>query len=234
MNNLRLGYGSEWHLLRYMGRHRALLREKVLALTGGDDLGWQDFGFTADAREEGNFGDAESKGLDFLPAHPMHQDVREAWAKWWPQTGNVQNWDAVGVVDRDGNPEWILVEAKANLEELKSETKAKEHGGLPKIRDCFQEAQQAFGADAGRDWTKPYYQYANRLAVLHFLTKMKVRARLLFIYFTGDSVPNRTCPKSAEEWQPALRDMKASLGLKGDSPLEQLKHELFLPVLGDE
>jgi hypothetical protein len=37
---------------------------------------------------------------------------------------------------------------------------------------------------------RQYYQYANRLAVLHFLNAIaNVPARLLHIYFTGDVFP---------------------------------------------
>ena len=44
----------------------------------------------------------------------------------------------------------------------------------------------ALGVSADRDWLKGYYQYANRIAALHFLTQHKVPAHLLLIYFLGD------------------------------------------------
>jgi len=54
--------------------------------------------------------------------------------------------------------------------------------------------------DPARDWNQPYYQYANRLAFLHFMGTQGVAARLCFLYFTGDAAPGRTCPKSREAW----------------------------------
>jgi hypothetical protein len=37
-----MGYGSECHVLRYLGRP---FDDQVLRVTGGDRLGWLDFGF---------------------------------------------------------------------------------------------------------------------------------------------------------------------------------------------
>jgi hypothetical protein len=37
--------------------------------------------------------DREWKGLEFLDSA---SDVKSAWVKFWPQSGNVPNWDAVG------------------------------------------------------------------------------------------------------------------------------------------
>ncbi len=205
MSRIHLGYGSEWHLLRFLGRHRQYFTDRVLAVTGGTSIEWCDFGFTGGITAKENYGGAELKGMDFLPAdHPARSD----WAKWWPQTGNLQKWDAVGLLRRDGTNEWLLVEAKGNTEELESATGAKQRGGLPVIRQRLTETQRALGADPKHDWTKPYYQYANRLAVLHFLSSHQVAALLLFVYFTGDRTPNRTCPTSASGWRGPLNKMK--------------------------
>jgi len=39
------GYGSECHLLRYLGRHRDRLNAEVCRETGGSDVRWLDFPF---------------------------------------------------------------------------------------------------------------------------------------------------------------------------------------------
>ncbi len=227
MNNIGLGYGSEWHMLRMLGRHRAWFTQQVLGITGGRALTWQDFGFTQSIAKASNYGDAESKGMDFLP---IEDPARVAWREWWPQSGGVQNWDAIGTLELEGVREWVLVEAKGNLEELESGTKAAAHGGLPLIQQRLRESQAAFGVTSGGDWTKLYYQYANRLAALHFLTQRGVPARLVFVYFTGDATSGRTCPASASQWHPALEAVKKHLGLTGHSALEERVHELFVPT----
>jgi hypothetical protein len=38
-------YGSELHLLRYLGRHRDDFDKRVIAETGGDSVKWLDFGY---------------------------------------------------------------------------------------------------------------------------------------------------------------------------------------------
>ena len=71
-----------------------------------------------------------------------------------------------------------------------------------------------FTADV-EDWLSPYYQYANRLAHLHFLLQHNIPARLVFIYFCGDNWGGKTlsngkppkCPKEAQQWDASLKDM---------------------------
>jgi hypothetical protein len=226
-SRLRAGYGSEWHLLRYLGRHRSVLSAQVCGITRATSVEWLDFDFSGVADAKHNYGDYELTGVDFLPTGHA---ARAAWPEFWPQRGGVQNWDAVGVLQYPDHREWLLLEAKANVEELRSASGAKNPGSVGKIRDALDATKRAVGVDASCDWSQPYYQYANRLAFLHFLGTQGVAARLCFLYFTGDDVPGRSCPKSRKEWQPALDAMKAHLGLTGRSELESRVHHAFLPV----
>jgi len=163
MSKIGRGYGSEWHLLRHLGRHRAALNAAVLGKTGGEAVRWLDF----PPGPDGEGPDAEWQGLDFLPPD---SPAREAWREFWPQTGNAPNWDAVGQLTVADACEWLLVEAKAHTEELVTSCGAKQRGGLPQIRRALEETREAFGADSSADWLLPYYQHANRLAALYFLT----------------------------------------------------------------
>ena len=43
MGKLALGYGSEWHMMRYLGRYRSVLDEKVRAVTGATEIRWLDW-----------------------------------------------------------------------------------------------------------------------------------------------------------------------------------------------
>src|SRR6266849_5874705 len=110
------GYGSEFHLLRYLGYHRHALNRAVEKETGGRVSDWLDFAFGG----EGKLG-KEWKGLDFVESG---SDVKSAWMKFWPQTGNVPNRDAVGLLDLNSRVEYLLVEAKAHVEELQSSCSA--------------------------------------------------------------------------------------------------------------
>ena len=173
------GFGSECHLLRYLGRHRNQLDQLVVAATGADSVRWLDFHFDP----EKLWPDGEREGLDFLPEdHP----ALAAWEKYWPQQGTQPNWDAVGIVTIRGHDEWLLVEAKAHLGEVISDCRAIERGGRSKIQEALDELKQELDVPTERDWLRRHYQYANRLAVLYFLSKNDVPARLLHIYFVGD------------------------------------------------
>ena len=215
-------YGSEWHLLRWLGRHRHELHRQIEQSVGGRMMDWIDFGFHSGKQ------DAEWKGVDFLPDY---LSAKREWNNFWPQTGNVQNWDAVGWIDMESHAELLLVEAKGNVEELNSICGAQEHGGLPLIRSSLDATKAAMGIASESNWLSPYYQYCNRLAVLHFLTIHNIPCRLLFIYFGGDVTPGRNCPKDGSEWYGPLEAMYKHIGLHGTSEYESRTHRLFLPVI---
>ncbi len=216
------GYGSEAHLLRFMGRHRRLFTDKCKDLIGGSGIDWLDFNFNCIAEWQ----DAELKGLEFLPDSPK---VQEAWAAYWPQGRGIHNWDAVGVVTSNGEDALVLVEAKANVEELRSDCQAKEGGsGLAVIERAFRQTKERLGVEASANWLCSYYQYANRIAALNFLDEQGVSAHLLFIYFTGDRVPKKTCPSTEEEWYSALEEQTQHLGLPEEHALKARIHAMFL------
>lgn len=244
MGTMGYGYGSEWHLLRWMGRHQDHFDKRVaqslrndMALPDGHDLifRWLDQDFDPEAL----FLDAEWEALDFLDPNNA---AAQAWCDFWPQRGTPPNWDAVGEVRINGENEWLLVEAKANVEELRSNCGAKERGGRPLIRKRLHETRcYILGRSVGPDfapseedieaWLRGYYQYANRLAVLHFLRKHGVKARLLFIYFYGDQHPVATCPPIEQDWSVPLEAMRNHLGIdEARNTLKPFIHKLYLPV----
>ncbi len=228
MGRIGLGYGSEWHLLRFLGRHRGDFSRAVVEACGGESIDWLDHPFNPAAET----GDAEWKGLDFVP----DASIRDAWAKVWPQRGNVQNWDAVGQLRHGETNAWLLVEAKAHVGEMASSCSAKSPESLHRIRAAIAHTKEAQGIPETADWESGYYQYANRLVVLHFLRELGVDARLLFLYFVGDRFPNAgvESPQEKEDWDSALEKQRSHLGLPSSFPLKEHVHELFLPVNGRE
>jgi len=126
---------------------------------------------------------------------------------------------------------WLLVEAKANVEELRSSCKASPDGGRPLIEACFALTRQRLGVARDRDWLSGYYQLCNRLAVLDLLNEHGAPAHLLNIYFVADrSGPGRSCPQDAAAWEPGLRDMEEHVGLPAGHRLASQVHKLFLPA----
>ena len=242
MGHIGNGYGSECHLLRFLGRHRDHLNKKVLEETGGDKVEWIDFHFTEHAALA-SWCDAELKGLEFLgdPA------VKQKYAEFFPP--HAQNWDAVGRHWKNGVEEVLLVEAKANIAELSANCSATSSTSVELIHDAFAETKSFLGA-TGTDWTKGYYQYCNRLATLYFLNeKVHKPARLLLIYFLGDrgecysghgsTLDNDAkpgngieCPQTKKDWEMPLDEMKKYLGLPATHELADRIHNLFLDIRG--
>ena len=224
MGRIGHGYGSEWHLLRYLGRHLNLLDRVIRKATDCGSLDWLDFGFNPN----NPWHDEEWKGLDFLEEDSVLQDY---WRNYWPQGVGIHNWDAVARASSGGMTEWILVEAKANLEELKSTCQAGNKDSLQKITAALDATKTALGVPADTNWMSPYYQYCNRIAALHFLNTHGVGARLLFIYFCGDKGgARRTCPADSEGWKAALNEQAKHVGLPSGHYLDGKIRNLFLPV----
>ena len=123
----------------------------------------------------------------------------------------------------------LNVEAKANTEEIESSSKSKKDGRA-QIEAALAQTKEALGVEPKHDWINRYYQFCNRVATLHFLNTQDIPAHLLFVYFVGDHVPNRTCPQDAEAWKPALLAQQQHVGLPADHPLAHRIHKLFLPV----
>ena len=225
MANIGKGYGSECHLLRWMGRHRKLFDERVSATIGraGTPINWLDFGFDPDKL----WPDAELRGLEFLYERP---GLKSKWKTFWPTGRGIHNWDAVGWVGTEPDQELLLLEAKAHVTEMESNCCAKRPESIRKIGRSFDEVKRCLGARPEADWMRGYYQAANRIATLYFLHRERVPARLLFVYFLGDRFQGRECPRTMEEWAPAIRVQWAHLGLGPDHCLANLVHGLFLPI----
>lgn len=228
MGSIGCGYGSEWHLLRFMGRHRHLFDKMIISSIGkGSFISWLDFRFS----DQDSY-DRELKGLEFLS---QFKNLQQKWAAFWPQSGNVQNWDGIGWLynldEHDNSPELILLEAKAHLDELKSDCKAEVGGkGYRTIVNAMRQVQNALGIFNSGDWLKNYYQYANRIAALWFLNENGIPARFASVYFIGDDHKGKDCPQNKSEWDIALRKQDQYLGIDREHPLKDRIHKVFLSV----
>jgi hypothetical protein len=230
MGKIGHGYGSDWHLLRFLGYHRYYLSHKVLTEINGEAIKWLDFYFSHKNTKCAR--DSEWNGLEFI----KDPDLLRSWYAFWPKSGRSQNWDAVAKIRVDGQEEWLLVEAKAHTHELKGNgCGATNPRSIQKIEGALTATKAACGAASTplENWLGAYYQYANRLAALHFLTdcaQPPVPARLLFIYFLGDKHKDQDCPRTREDWAPAVNAMEAVLGIDRNRPLFARVHPMFLHV----
>lgn len=217
------GYGSEFHLLQWLSNRQSDLNQKVaekLSLPGAS-IEWTR-----------NVDGSEWKGIDFLSPNT---ELETQWSKFWPIGRGIHNWDAVGKVKGQGGTEWLLVEAKAHTNEILTDCKASNPESIQTIQDAFAQVKSALGVDARKDWMHGCYQFANRLATLWFLHQHKVRAHLLFIYFTGDNRHLRAnpkwghdCPADEAGWIDSLTKQEGLIGLPKAHHLSSRIHKLFL------
>jgi hypothetical protein len=229
MARLNSEYGSELHLLRMLGRHREYFDEKVRHATGAGRIEWCDFpsGLMRQDSEGHLLWDREWHHLNFLSDD---DPARAAWDDAWPTHRPGPNWDAIGTLPYGSANEWLLVEAKANLEELFSSCAVKDADSVGLISRTLNRTKTTLGAPEVSDWMQPYYQYCNRLAALQVLNGAGSSARLLYIYFCGDHNKGRTCPASEAEWTDALAARAQHVGLPDEHCLSDRIHNLFINV----
>ena len=142
---------------------------------------------------------------------------------FWPDRG--PQWDALGR-DSSTGP-YFLLEAKANIPELLSECQAKAQASLDLIKNSLRETQKNLNCKSHVDWTKGFYQYANRVAHLYYLRCLNnVEAYLIFVYFLNDQTH---IPTQKSEWDGATRLQKQLMGLSRYK-LQKYIIEVFVDV----
>lgn len=248
MGKIGYGYGSECHLLRWMGRHRNQLDcavREALEIPKAE-VEWLDFTFNP----SNQWADEELKGVDFLLNEPGGSDIVRTWKEFWPDPRagqptrqGIHSWDAVGRIHLPGEgKEWLLVEAKANETEFLGskhtacQAGARSRAKIIKALEKTAVAMQVSKAD-NEIWLEPgCYQLANRLATLHFLLNHAQpcqQTRILFIYFTKDSHRGWTCPSTVDEWRKLIVSRLSHMGIGPKHAFSSRVHHLFLDVKSD-
>lgn len=146
--------------------------------------------------------------LDLLGIRLKNRLLSDFWPNGGPQ------WDALGFSE---SGEAILVEAKAHIQEIFSPPSQASPKSLKRILKSLDETSSALRAQPGLDWSRRFYQYANRLAHAFLLKELNdIPIRLLFIYFTGDTEMNG--PETERECQTAIEVMHEALGIRKRIP----------------
>jgi hypothetical protein len=250
MSTIGYTYGSQWHLLRFLGYHRDGFNQAVAdVIAGVKAVKWLDLNYRKDDRspdpgcysvDQGKFIrppnprtlDKEFEAIKFLGPNELVR-LQPHWRTYWPQTGTPPNWDSIARIDIQGTEHWLLVEAKSHLKELISFCGAGD-AALPTILAAFTATMATMNINGNpQDWLGPYYQFCNRLAVLNFLLQHQIEAKLLFVYFLGDRFPERRreiCPHDQQGWEDHLKAMEKHVGWQDNNPLAPHVHKLFLPV----
>ena len=152
--------------------------------------------------------------LERIGCGHLAQDLAEFWPARGPQ------WDALGMTSRGP----VLVEAKAHLQEFFSPPSKAGDASLGKIKSALSAVQQELAISPGTDWTRIFFQYANRLAHLWFLHRHGVAADLVFVSFVGDA--GMRGPDRPEVWQAAFAAADYALGLPRIHALSRHVHHV--------
>lgn len=194
--------------------HLDLRVSKLFGFEAGDRITW-----LSPLKSDGYAEYFDQEFLDRLGLHSLKVPLSE----FWPRSG--PRWDGLA---KTASGKYILVEAKAYIEEGVDYRSKASPDSLEKIRRALSDAKKAFRAADAAPWESPFYQYANRLAHLYFLRQLNgVHAYLLFICFAdAPDVPYR-CSK--QQWEGAIRLTEKCLGL-GTHPFGDYVHTLIWSV----
>jgi len=215
MATLGLGYGSEFHLLRLLGRHRNSFDLKILAALDytGKKIDWLDLKY--DSKQF--IPDREYIGIEFLENLSNYSDLKKSWNDYWPSSNRAQNWDAICKI----KDEWILIETKAKEKEMESNSQATDES-KKFIGKQFDRIKNKYGIISQNDWNKNYYQKANRILFLDYLIDNNIKAKLLFVYFiNGYKKDNEQLGVvSSAKWTDLIKRQDEYLGISSNKLLK--------------
>ena len=136
--------------------------------------------------------------------------LRKPLRSFWPPRGPV--WDAIGITSEESP---LFIEAKAHIPEAASPATKASPESLKLIKQSLEAARQFYAPRATSDWSRFFYQYANRLAYQYFLREMNgIKSTLVFLYFLN--ADDMLGPASEEEWRGASHLIHAVLGVPKD------------------
>ena len=229
MAEMGLGYGSEYQLLRYLGHHRNELNKIINENTRlKGELIWLDF-----PKDKKRLSlDSEYVGVNFLKDEVLEgiftpsniEKLLSDWKNYWSTKGRQPNWDAVILHKNENKVELVIVEAKARLKEIESDTKSASN---EKIQKAFKETQINLNISNG-NWFGKHYQLANRLALVNYLQNNNevggINASLLYIYFLNGYEKRQLKDKkiilienksveNKEDWERVIEEEYFELGI---------------------
>lgn len=208
--------GSQKWIQKLANQDHDFLNEmlkEAMNLSQGDDIHW------LSPRETENFAEYHDKAfLEKLGLSFLSSDLTEFWPKGGP------HWDGIARTD---SGKVLLVEAKSHIRELISSLKATNPDSKRQIQESLNWTKRELGSKNDFDWSKTYYQYANRLAHAQFLRGKEVSAYFVSVYFLNDS--EMKGPSTIDEWKKALYVLHTRLGLTEDI-LSNFVVELFIDV----
>jgi hypothetical protein len=155
--------------------------------------------------------------LELLEITNLKKTLREFWPAGGPR------WDALA---KTSGGKVVLVEAKAYIEEVVDGGTRAGPPSRERILSALEQTKAYCSVKQEIKWDGAFYQYANRVAHLYYLSVMnKIDAYLVFLYFVN--APDVPSPCTRDNWVGAIRAVKAALGL-GRNRLTLRVTEVFI------
>jgi hypothetical protein len=152
----------------------------------------------------------ETFGPRFMAEDPAWQELRQWWLRH-ERGSNTPNWDLAIGCNIEDKPGLVLVEAKANKNELKTEGKSLGRGASTKSKEnhnqigiAISEARRslcAIGIHNGID-RGTHYQLSNRIAFTWKLASLGIPTVLVYLGFLGDTGIENVAPQftNHQDW----------------------------------
>jgi hypothetical protein len=189
-------------LQKLINDHPSIINEELAPLLNcsPDEIHWKS---PLDDDELSEYRDQDA--VDRLGARLAEHQLDEFWPANGPQ------WDALAVAAARKD-KYIFAEAKSHICEVCSSGSTAGEESLKRIRASLSTTKRFLGSETRTNWSKSYYQYANRLAHLYLFRELNhLDAYLLFICFMNDTEMGG--PQSIEEWRTVIQLTERSLGI---------------------
>jgi len=180
----------------------------------------QEFIWVSPLKSDGYKEYRDQKFIDLLGLDLKKRELRD----FWPSPG--ASWDALG---KTSNGSVFIVEAKSHVTEIDvGGTGATREKSLQLISSSLEEVKDYLNVRKEVDWSKHFYQTANRLAHLFLLRVLNsIDAYLVMVYFLNDE--EQEGPRTIREWKSALKLQKKFLGISSTN-LDNYILEAFIDV----
>lgn len=224
--------GSRLYLQQYMVDAEEKLSEMIIAASPSllifaankFNIDWKS---PLEKCPKGEFYEYRDDFLEVLDLEgERYKEAKENLREFWPKNG--PQWDGLAVVNGiNGEKGFLLVEAKAHLDETKSDLKAVSNQSINKIKKSISRTQEYYGIGTN-DWTKNYYQLGNRIAYLYFMNEiLKIPTWLVLINFTGGEYKKT----ELHEWLKHYNQIYTSMGIRLNSKLLNNIIQIFIKTL---
>lgn len=184
--------GSRKHVLDWVESPQFLVSLNTIIRATGAEVTYRD-SWMPKGYDKPSEGRLENLGSDFLP-----EKIGSTLRTWWLKHeagANTPNWDFLSTCAVEGKPGLILLEAKANKQELSRAGKRLSKNASVRSNENHAHIRKAISG-ASRELAKvipgvvmsadDHYQVANRIAFTWRLAQLGVPVVLIYMAFTGD------------------------------------------------